>query len=371
MRRHVRHRLVACTRLVAHGQTDRHTGSARAQEGLACPKPSSSPPPARPSAGPTRGASPSAGPTTCRASSSRPCWARCRALDPQTVEDVILGLRPARRRGRLQRGPRGGAAGRPARRPRRDGQPLLLVVAADDPHGRPRHQGGRGRRLRGRPASRPSAATCTVPSDTGPHNPLFADAEATTAERTQGADALDAARRGCPTSTSPWARRPRTSCSPRASPARRWTSGAPARSSEPSPPRSAASSTGRSRRSRSPTARSCRKDDGPRAGTTVEKLAELKPVFRPDGKVTAGNACPLNDGAAAVRRHERHQGQRARHHAARPHRVLRRHRPQPGDHGHGPGRGVPPGARPGRASRSTTSTSSRSTRPSPPRCSRR
>jgi acetyl-CoA C-acetyltransferase len=42
------------------------------------------------------------------------------------------------------------------------------------------------------------------------------------------------------------------------------------------------------------------KDDGPRAGTTLEKLAELKPVFKPDGKVTAGNACPLNDGAAAV-----------------------------------------------------------------------
>jgi acetyl-CoA C-acetyltransferase len=42
------------------------------------------------------------------------------------------------------------------------------------------------------------------------------------------------------------------------------------------------------------------KDDGPRAGTTVEKLAALKPVFRPDGSVTAGNACPLNDGAAAV-----------------------------------------------------------------------
>ncbi|MCW2665970.1 MAG: acetyl-CoA acetyltransferase [Frankiales bacterium] len=42
------------------------------------------------------------------------------------------------------------------------------------------------------------------------------------------------------------------------------------------------------------------KDDGPRAGTTVEGLAGLKPVFRPDGLVTAGNACPLNDGAAAV-----------------------------------------------------------------------
>jgi acetyl-CoA C-acetyltransferase len=42
------------------------------------------------------------------------------------------------------------------------------------------------------------------------------------------------------------------------------------------------------------------RDDGPRAGTTLEKLAQLKPVFRPDGEVTAGNACPLNDGAAAV-----------------------------------------------------------------------
>src|SRR3954452_18527400 len=42
------------------------------------------------------------------------------------------------------------------------------------------------------------------------------------------------------------------------------------------------------------------KDDGPRPGTTMEKLAALKPAFRPDGTVTAGNACPLNDGAAAV-----------------------------------------------------------------------
>ena len=41
-------------------------------------------------------------------------------------------------------------------------------------------------------------------------------------------------------------------------------------------------------------------DDCPRDGTTVEGLANLKPAFRPDGQVTAGNACPLNDGAAAV-----------------------------------------------------------------------
>jgi acetyl-CoA C-acetyltransferase len=41
-------------------------------------------------------------------------------------------------------------------------------------------------------------------------------------------------------------------------------------------------------------------DDGPRPGTTMEALAGLKPAFRPDGKVTAGNSCPLNDGAAAT-----------------------------------------------------------------------
>jgi acetyl-CoA C-acetyltransferase len=42
------------------------------------------------------------------------------------------------------------------------------------------------------------------------------------------------------------------------------------------------------------------KDDGPRPGTTLEALAGLRPVFKEDGTVTAGNACPLNDGAAAL-----------------------------------------------------------------------
>ena len=41
-------------------------------------------------------------------------------------------------------------------------------------------------------------------------------------------------------------------------------------------------------------------DDGPRASSTLEKLAGLEPVFKPGGVVTAGNACPLNDGAAAI-----------------------------------------------------------------------
>jgi acetyl-CoA C-acetyltransferase len=41
-------------------------------------------------------------------------------------------------------------------------------------------------------------------------------------------------------------------------------------------------------------------DDGPRRGVTLEAVEQLKPVFRPDGTVTAGNCCPLNDGAAAL-----------------------------------------------------------------------
>ncbi|MEU4568952.1 acetyl-CoA C-acetyltransferase [Micromonospora sp. NPDC023956] len=42
------------------------------------------------------------------------------------------------------------------------------------------------------------------------------------------------------------------------------------------------------------------RDDGPRAGVTLDRVAALKPVFRPDGTVTAANCCPLNDGAAAL-----------------------------------------------------------------------
>jgi acetyl-CoA C-acetyltransferase len=42
------------------------------------------------------------------------------------------------------------------------------------------------------------------------------------------------------------------------------------------------------------------RDDGPRPGTTMDVLAQLKPAFKENGTVTAGNSCPLNDGAAAV-----------------------------------------------------------------------
>ena len=81
----------------------------------------------------------------------------------------------------------------------------------------------------------------------------------------------------------------------------------PSRTSSASGPRTAArrrSPTGcsrpRSRRSPCPTARWSTTDDGPRPGTTLEAVSALKPVFRADGTVTAGNCCPLNDGAAAV-----------------------------------------------------------------------
>ena len=71
-------------------------------------------------------------------------------LDPQQRRGRHPGLRPARRRGRVQHRPGGGHSGRTAQRARRDREPLLLVVAAGHPHGRPRHPGRRRRRLRGR-----------------------------------------------------------------------------------------------------------------------------------------------------------------------------------------------------------------------------
>ena len=75
------------------------------------------------------------------------------------------------------------------------------------------------------------------------------------------------------------------------------------------------------------------KDDGPRAGTTMEVLGKLKPAFKPDGTVTAGNACPLNDGAAAVLVMSDEKAKRARPHAeGADHRVDRRRDPAR-DHG--------------------------------------
>ena len=72
------------------------------------------------------------------------------------------------------------------------------------------------------------------------------------------------------------------------------------RRTAPSTPATPATSTTRSSPVTLEDGTEVTQDDGPRPGTTVEKLAELKPAFKQDGTVTAGNACPLNDGAAAV-----------------------------------------------------------------------
>ena len=89
------------------------------------------------------------------------------------------------------------------------------------------------------------------------------------------------------------------------------------------------------------------RDDSPRAGVTLEAVAALKPAFRPNGTVTAGNACPLNDGAAAVVVMSDRKAARPRPHPAGPHRQHRRVRAVAGDHGTGAGGGLAARARPG------------------------
>ena len=75
------------------------------------------------------------------------------------------------------------------------------------------------------------------------------------------------------------------------------------------------------------------RDDGPRPGTTLEKLASLQPAFDPEGTVTAGNACPLNDGAAALLIMSEEKANVARPQAARAHHRVERGGAAPGDHG--------------------------------------
>ena len=76
------------------------------------------------------------------------------------------------------------------------------------------------------------------------------------------------------------------------------------------------------------------RDEGPRADTSLEKLAALKPVFDPTGTVTAGNSSPLNDGAAAVvlmaADKAKEPGKKLRAYF----RALRGGRRAPGHHGH-------------------------------------
>jgi acetyl-CoA C-acetyltransferase len=137
-------------------------------------------------------------------------------------------------------------------------------------------------------------------SDTGPHNPLFADAEARTATRS-------------PAVTDPWT-------PPAGLPDVYIAMGQTAENvaefekvTRQEMDEFALISQTRAVESQgngffereiipvtTPSGTVVTKDDGPRASTTLEGLSQLKPVFREGGTITAGNACPLNDGAAAV-----------------------------------------------------------------------
>ena len=86
-------------------------------------------------------------------------------------------------------------------------------------------------------------------------------------------------------------------------------------------------------------------DEYPRFGTTLETVAKLRPAFAKEGSVTAGNASGINDGAAAVVLMSDRGGHAARHHAARPDRVLGARRRRSLDHGHRPDPGLAQGAR--------------------------
>jgi acetyl-CoA C-acetyltransferase len=136
-------------------------------------------------------------------------------------------------------------------------------------------------------------------SDTGPHNAAFADAEARTAERTQGASSWEPPA-GLPDISIAMGQTAENVVLAE-NVGREEMDAWGLRSQERAV---AAQERGFFDREitpvTTPSGTVVTKDDGPRPGTTMEKLAELKPVFRPDGKVTAGNACPLNDGAAAV-----------------------------------------------------------------------
>ena len=287
-----------------------------------CPKPSSSPPPARPSAGPTRARSSSAGPTTCRATIIKARRStRCPQLDPQTVEDVIWGC-----------GQPGGEAGYNVAR-----VAALLAGLPDVPGVTVNRycssslqtirmaahaiKAGEGdvfvaggvetvsrfhvRRVRHRPAQP------AVRRRRGPHRRAHQ----------RGADGWDAARRPARHlhRHGPDGRERRLA----ENVGREEMDEFAARSQQRAV---AAQENGFFEREITPVTLPdgtvVTKDDGPRAGTTVEKLAELKPVFRPDGKVTAGNACPLNDGAAAVVVMSDTKAERARHHPAGPHRGV-------------------------------------------------
>jgi len=137
-------------------------------------------------------------------------------------------------------------------------------------------------------------------ADTGPHNTQFTDAEAHTAERTTGGDAAWTPTEGLPDIYIAMGQTAENVAE---------FEGVTRQEMDEFAALSQQRATASLERGfwereitpvTTPDGTVVSRDDGIRAGTTVEGLANLKPVFRPDGRITAGNACPLNDGAAAV-----------------------------------------------------------------------
>ncbi len=110
------------------------------------------------------------------------------------------------------------------------------------------------------------------------------------------------------------------------------------------------------------------RDEGVRPDSNVEKLATLKPAFKPDGKVTAGNSSQISDGAAALLIMSEEKANELGLRAPGPVPHLRPGRRRPGDDADRPHPGHREGAGAGQDDARPTSTSSRSTRRSPPWC---
>ena len=223
----------------------------------------------------------------------------------------------------LQHRPRRRRPGRAGRRPRRHRQPLLLVVAADDPHGRPRHQGRRGRRVHRR-RRRDREPLRRRRRRHRRRNDAFADAGARTARARRGGG------------QEPWT--PPTGLpdvyiamgqtaenvaefekvSPRGDGRVRRAVPAPRRRQRRERLLRARDHPGHAARRHRGVARTTAPAPAPRSRGSPRSSR----CSAPTAQVTAGNACPLNDGAAAVVVMSDTKAARARHHAAGPHRVA-------------------------------------------------
>ena len=262
-------------------------------------------------------------------------------LDPRDIDDLMLGCG-------LPGGEQGYNMGRVVavqlgmdHLPGTHGHPLLLLLAADHPHGAARHQGRRGRRLHlGRRRD-------GVPLRQGQQRPPAGHAEPAL-RRGRGPSAAKAAESGAdrgptrartassPTPTSPWARPPRTWPGSRASPARRWTSSASAARTSPRRP----STNGFWEREITPVTTPdgtvVSKDDGPRARRHPGGRGRPEAGLPPRRPGHRRQLLPAQRRRRRAGHHERHQGPRAGPDPAGPHRLDRRHRPLPRDHGLGP-----------------------------------